>query len=164
MITVRIAHGSDERAGCLTLRRTVFIDEQGVPEADEIDDLDDVSTHFLATDAAGRVVGTARLRFIGDDAKVQRVAVSRGIRGQGIGRALMRAVEREAIARGASRVLLSAQISAVPFYERLSYEAVGAVFDDAGIPHRNMQKPLSVPDGKGDAEDTNHAVSFRQRT
>ena len=35
-------------ATCLELRRIVFIDEQGVPEADERDDLDAQAVHLLA--------------------------------------------------------------------------------------------------------------------
>ena len=33
---------------CRQLRRVVFIEEQGVSEADEIDDQDDIATHLLA--------------------------------------------------------------------------------------------------------------------
>jgi predicted GNAT family N-acyltransferase len=47
-------------ATCLALRRSVFIDEQGVSEADEIDDLDAVAVHLLAM-LGGRPVGSARL-------------------------------------------------------------------------------------------------------
>jgi predicted GNAT family N-acyltransferase len=149
MVTVRIATGPDDRGHCLALRRVVFIDEQGVPEADEIDDLDDACTHFLAIDDAGRAVGTARLRFVDDVAKVQRVAVLREGRNRGVGRALMDALEREASARGARVAKLAAQTSAIPFYERLAYEAYGDIFDDAGIPHRQMRKPLSPTATRG---------------
>jgi predicted GNAT family N-acyltransferase len=145
MITVRIAESHGDRMQCLAIRRVVFIAEQGVPEADEIDDLDDVCTHFLAVDDTGRALGTARLRIVDDKAKAQRVAVWRDARGRGVGRALMDALEREAHARGARSLVLAAQISAVPFYERLAYDAFGEVFDDAGIPHRQMRKALSAP-------------------
>ena len=45
-------------AACRALRRRVFIEEQGVSEADEVDDLDGEAIHLLAV-AAGRPVGTA---------------------------------------------------------------------------------------------------------
>ena len=44
---------------CRLLRRTVLIDEQGVPEADAIDTLDDTALHLLAI-WHGAPVGTAR--------------------------------------------------------------------------------------------------------
>lgn len=143
MFTVTIAATRDLRARCLALRREVFIDEQGVPEHDEIDDLDDVSTHFLAIDDAGEAIGTARLRFVDHHAKAQRVAVRAAWRGRGVGRALMDAFEDAARRGGAADVVLAAQISAVPFYERLGYLAEGTIFDDAGIPHRHMRKALA---------------------
>ena len=36
---------------CERIRLMVFVAEQGVPKAEEIDDLDPVSTHFVAWDA-----------------------------------------------------------------------------------------------------------------
>ena len=35
---------------------------------------------------------------------------------------------------------LSAQSYAIPFYERLGFEAHGDEYDDAGIPHRDMER------------------------
>jgi len=150
MFTVTIATDPADRARCLTLRRFVFIDEQGVPERDELDALDDVCTHFLAIDDEGNAIGTARLRFVDGHAKAQRVAVLAAWRGRGVGRALMRAFEAFATRGGAKDVVLSAQITAVPFYERLGYRAHGPVYDDAGIPHRDMSKPLDDPSGAKD--------------
>lgn len=127
---------------CLALRRRVFIEEQGVPEADEMDDLDPVCVHFLAF-VGGAPMGTARLYSgPGGEAKAQRVAVLPEARGAGVGRALMLALEERARSLGHEDLRLGAQLSAVPFYERLGYAAYGEVFDDAGIPHRMMAKAL----------------------
>ena len=41
-------------ATCRHLRRVVFIDEQGVSEADEVDDLDDIAIHLLASENGKR--------------------------------------------------------------------------------------------------------------
>lgn len=49
-------------------RRVVFIEEQGVSEAEEIDDLDAAALHLLAR-LDGRPVGTARLLRQGDTGK-----------------------------------------------------------------------------------------------
>ena len=38
--------------------------------------------------------------------------------------------------------VLDAQVPVIPFYERLGFVAEGPVFDDAGIPHRRMTRPL----------------------
>lgn len=144
---VRRATTPAELAACLRLRRTVFIEEQGVPEADELDDLDGVCRHFLATPTAasgpGEAIGTARLLFLdADTAKAQRVAVLAEHRGQGVGAALMFALEGEAARAGTTTVLLASQLSAVKFYQRLGYRTEGEVFVDAGIDHVLMRKTI----------------------
>ncbi len=143
---VRIAESPTDRARCLALRRAVFIDEQGVPEDLELDGEDDACTHFIViddgNDGNGGAVGTARLKQVAGGAKAQRVAVAAHRRRHGVGRLLMGALEAEARRLGAPRVVLSSQVSAIPFYERLGYVASGPVYDDAGIPHRDMALTL----------------------
>jgi predicted GNAT family N-acyltransferase len=118
----------------------VFIEEQAVPEHIETDGLDPLCVHFLAV-ASGTDLGAARLRFVnGQVAKAERVAVFARCRGRGIGRLLMCALEEAAWTAGANKVKLGAQMSAVPFYLRLGYSAVGPEFNEAGIPHRMMFK------------------------
>ena len=73
-------------ATCRHLRRVVFIEEQGVPEADEIDDKDDTAIHLLATEN-GTPVGSARLLIMGDTGKIGRVCVLKSHRGTGLGAA-----------------------------------------------------------------------------
>jgi predicted GNAT family N-acyltransferase len=139
------------------LRLAVFVDEQKVPLAEEIDEADfaPTTTHVLVREGAapgeGPVVGTGRL--LTDPARpgeahIGRVAVARTARGAGAGAAVMRALEEIALAEhardGVVRVELSAQTQAVGFYERLGYEAHGPVYLDAGIDHRDAVKTLAV--------------------
>jgi predicted GNAT family N-acyltransferase len=125
-------------AACRALRRVVFIEEQGVSEADELDDLDDSALHLLATDD-GTAVGTARLLTFGNAGKIGRVCVLHHMRGRGIGAALTRAaIGAFAGMDGVEKVKLSAQISALVFYEKLGFTAHGPVYIDAGIDHRDM--------------------------
>ena len=125
-------------AACRALRRAVFIEEQGVSEADEVDDLDEKAVHILAT-VDGRAVGSARLLTYGDIGKVGRVCVLREARGTGLGAALMQATVAQFRSMPAiRRVKLGAQLHALAFYERLGFAACGEVFLDAGIAHRDM--------------------------
>ena len=130
-----------ERDICLAIRRRVFVEGQGVPEALELDGLDDQCTHFLAR-VDGAPVGTARLRVVEQGAKAERVGVIEAAQRQGVGRALMEALEDAARLRGLERLVLSAQLEAVPFYQRLGYQSHGEVFREADIPHLAMQKGL----------------------
>ena len=129
---------TDDIATCRALRRVVFIEEQGVSEADEVDDLDGVALHLLAM-PDGRPVGTARLLVEGDTGKIGRVCVLADARGTGLGAALIRAAVAEFRAMpGVTKAKLGAQVHALGFYERLGFVAVGPVYLDAGIPHRDM--------------------------
>lgn len=129
-------------AACRALRRVVFIEEQGVSEADEVDDQDDRAIHLLATQD-GTPVGSARLLVQGATGKVGRVCVLAQARGTGLGAALMRAaVEEFRKLPGVTQVKLGAQTHALGFYERLGFTAFGPEYMDAGIPHRDMQLVL----------------------
>jgi predicted GNAT family N-acyltransferase len=119
----------------------VFVDEQGVAEDLEFDDHDETATHVVAYDGE-QAIGAARLRAVDSAGKAERVAVLREFRGAGVGRALMRALEAAARARGLDRMRLHAQVRVQEFYERLGYERVSDVFDEAGIEHVEMVKEL----------------------
>lgn len=132
---------TDDLAACHAIRRAVFIEEQGVSEAEEIDDLDGDAVHLLAMDG-GAPVGTARLLFAGDMGKIGRVAVMPSHRGTGLGKSLMLAALDVLRQRGLTKAKLSSQDHAIGFYESLGFVAEGPFYDDAGIPHRDMVSDL----------------------
>jgi predicted GNAT family N-acyltransferase len=142
VVSIRRARRA-ERASAFAVRARVFIREQHVPEALEWDEFDRAALHWIAV-AGGRVVGTVRLvllpRRVG---RLGRLAVNRAWRGRGIGRRLVLGVHRAARRRGLRRMVLWSQTTALPFYESFGYRARGRVFDDAGIPHREMALDLS---------------------
>ncbi len=129
-------------ATCLALRRAVFIEEQGVSEADDLDTLDDAAIHLLAT-VGGIPTGTARLLISGTTGKIGRVCVLAPARRTGLGAALIRAALIELRRHPqVTEAKLGAQTHAIAFYERLGFTAIGPVYDDAGIAHRDMIAPL----------------------
>ena len=136
--------GDRSLADAFAVRRTVFIEEQGVPESIEMDGKDEAATHFLITDATkDRPVGTARLRVLESAvAKPERVAIVPDYRGKQLGRLLMGLVESAARVKGCSRAVLHAQTRVENFYESLAYERVSDEFEEAGIPHVEMEKRL----------------------
>lgn len=128
---------------CHILRMSVFVEEQGVPAAEEIDDLDDESIHFLASDETGDFVGTARVYFRGNIGKIGRVCVVKPHRGTGLGQRLI--ADCVAYLRhqtGIEKARLGAQIHAIGFYEKLGFCVVGEEYLDGGILHRDMERPL----------------------
>lgn len=124
---------------CHLLRRIVFIEEQGVSEADELDDLDAGAIHLLARDQ-GRPVASARLLLQGEVGKIGRVCVLKEMRGTGLGQLLMlKALEELSRLPEITTAKLGAQCHALGFYEKLGFTAFGPIYDDAGIPHRDMK-------------------------
>lgn len=121
------------------IRRTVFVDEQSVPEDIEIDEWDPQSLHAVVFDDQGRALGTGRLL---PDGHIGRMAVLREARGSGVGSALLTALMAEARRRGHAKAVLSAQTQAVPFYQRHGYGIVGDEYMEAGIRHVDMQRTL----------------------
>jgi len=125
-------------ATCLELRRVVFIEEQGVSLADEVDGRDGEARHLLVWHG-GVAVGTARLLVEGEVGKVGRVCVLQAARGLGLGAGLIgAAVEVFRGVPGVLQVKLGAQVHALGFYEGLGFAAIGPVYMDAGIEHRDM--------------------------
>lgn len=130
------------RAACFAVRRAVFIEEQGIDEAEEWDAADETCTHYLAGDETAPL-GTARLIARGREAKIGRVAVMARARGTGLGRQIMDHLLAEAQSAGFSTAMLEAQVSVIPFYERLGFVAEGPEYDDgSGILHRVMRRPI----------------------
>jgi predicted GNAT family N-acyltransferase len=127
----------------LAIRLAVFVKEQGVSRALEIDGRDDAARHLLALHE-GEPVGTLRLRWIDDGrvAKIERVAVLPRARGAKIGQALVEAALAASAAAGADAALLHAQTSVQGFYARLGFVAFGPEFVEDGILHVAMSRPL----------------------
>lgn len=133
---------TDDIDACLRLRFEVFVDEQGVPAEIERDAYDDIALHLLAVQD-GAPLGTARVLPNGEIGKIGRVCVVKRARGTGLGAALINAALDEMRADGRfAKAALGSQIHAIPFYEKLGFAAYGEEFDDAGIPHRMMERAL----------------------
>ena len=141
-VTIRPISGDAELAAAIAVRRAVFIDEQGVSEAEEIDGRDGDALHLVAVEPHGEIVGTCRLLADGEKIKLGRVAVLREARRRGIALELLRAGDRHGRALGGTRIVLGAQVYALGLYEQAGYQAYGDVFLDAGLEHVWMDKQL----------------------
>lgn len=123
------------------IRRAVFIEEQGVPEAIEIDDDDAHALHALALEA-NTPVGCGRMVAHDGYVKIGRMAVLSERRGEGIGQSILAFLMDRAREQGIRRAVLHAQLTAAGFYLKNGYIPEGEVFDEAGIAHRRMSREL----------------------
>lgn len=130
---------------CQSIRRRVFIDEQGVEEGLEIDGLDFLGCncrHFYAS-VDSVPAGACRVMDRGSGiVKLQRFCVLPEFRKAGLGRFMLAKVEDICRAGNFIKIEMGAQCRAVPFYEKCGYTVVSGVFTDAGIEHVKMEKFL----------------------
>ena len=145
--TVEVIRSPEQMQEALGIRFRVFVEEQQVPIEEEVDafddrpggERDDVVQVLVRLDGAPAATARLLLAQEGDGyPHIGRVAVLAEHRGTGLGRVVMEALHDEARRRGERGITLSAQLHALPFYERLGYVAHGPVYLDAGIEHREM--------------------------
>ena len=124
------------------LRRTIFIEEQGVDETLEMDGLDDSAT-LIVLYLNNQPIGCARYRVLDTAVKVERVGVLKDYRGQGLGQEIMAFVEAQILEyTDKPWITLNAQLTAKQFYLRLGYVPIGEQFSEANILHQKMMKEL----------------------
>lgn len=137
--TVRAADWARDATVLQSVRHAVFVVEQRIPADLEWDGIDPACEHVLALAADGQAIGCGRLL---PDGHVGRMAVLAAWRGRGVGSALLAHLVARARARGDAKAILNAQAQAAPFYARHGFVVTGAPFDEAGIPHIVMERPL----------------------
>jgi predicted GNAT family N-acyltransferase len=138
--TITTGTWQDLQTDAMCIREAVFIIEQNVPAALECDDYDAVCLHAVAYDDRGTPIGTGRLL---PDGHIGRMAVSKSLRGQGVGGALLTRLIDAAKKRGDQQVVLNAQIQAEAFYQRFGFQRRGDTFMETGIPHIEMSLLLA---------------------
>lgn len=129
----------DWRKGGIALssvRRTVFIEEQGVPEEIVFDAADAAAIHFMIWDWQGQPVASARLL---PEGMVGRMAVVQQWRSQGLGDRLLYAAIIEARRQGLQELHTTARASAAGFYAQAGFEPLGDPFFISGIERRMMR-------------------------
>jgi predicted GNAT family N-acyltransferase len=142
-VSIRWSTGAEDVRGAVAVRERVFCVEQGVPREEELDGLDDQALHVVALQPrAGQVIGTLRLLLDGGRAKIGRVAVEREWRGRGIASRMLALALQRAQERGCRDARLASQLEATGLYERAGFTVESEPFDEAGIAHVWMSRPI----------------------
>ncbi|GMF14528.1 unnamed protein product [Phytophthora lilii] len=141
----------DEMQHAMSLRRRVFIDEQGFREAVEAEDPNDdkpTTLHFVGKDSeTGEYVAVARclLDEANRKAKFGRVAVLAKCRGKNFGAQLMYAIEDHVRDR-VDTFVLSSQYGRKGFYEKCGYHCTSdKIYLEEGAKHCWMVKAAAKP-------------------
>ena len=120
------------------------------PRRSERDNWDEQAFHIMACDDDGNAVGVGRIHFnTPGEAQIRYMAVEPAHQHQGVGKAILSALEQYAAAHEASHIVLHARNTVVGFYESNGYRTVApshTLFD--AIPHCLMEKPLDKAETK----------------
>lgn len=138
----------------IDLRYRVLRAPLGRPRGSEIFPFENESLHLVAV-IDDRVVGCVLFHpdpngHDGASAagsgggRLFQMAVEESLRGLGLGRRLVRALERELASRGFTSVHLHARTIVAPFYRALGYVERGMPFEEIGIPHVEMWRALDA--------------------
>jgi len=143
MVSIKLGPWRELGKAARQVRTEVFVDEQSIPKEMEWDEADETAIHTLACNRLGQPIATGRLlQHAPGVGRIGRMAVSRVLRGSGLGRDILQALMQAAAERGDRELVLHAQRSAEGFYARQGFEPRGEPFTEVGIPHIEMFKPL----------------------
>jgi predicted GNAT family N-acyltransferase len=123
----------------LFVRGVVFINEQKCPWDEEFDEFDLSSLHFLGT-IHNEPVSTARIRFVDNYIKLERLAVRKEFRGQNIGKGMLSFVLSYIDNLKAEKIVLHAQSYLLDFYQNFGFIKHGEAFKEVNIEHFYMEK------------------------
>jgi predicted GNAT family N-acyltransferase len=114
------------------------------PRGSECDPLDEHSTHLMLTGADDQLIGVGRLHFNNiREAQIRYMAIDIPCQRRGLGKLLLASLESRARELGAARIVLDARESALGFYRKNGYVALGTghvLFNR--IAHMHMAKQL----------------------
>lgn len=144
MTRLEVGHWQRLGKNAMLLRTEVFVEEQGVPLALEHDEWDVKSEHAVVFNRLDQPMATGRLLPAENGtSRLGRMAVKRVLRGNGLGEIVLRSLLDKASSRGDAEVILHAQINAQAFYAKFGFKPDGAIYEEAGIAHVTMRKPLA---------------------
>lgn len=124
------------------LRYNTFVVERNVPEELEFDGRDNEFLHFTLWDGE-KIIACLRANENGDLLHMGRFAVDKDLRKNGYGSVLMAKLTEYAKDKGYRGVELSAVKTAVGFYEKQGFSAIGDYYLETGVPHIYMKKEFT---------------------
>ncbi|WP_158284817.1 GNAT family N-acetyltransferase [Hoeflea marina] len=117
---IRVVNGFDDMMRIAAVRSAVFIGEQACPFDEEFDGNDLAATHLLAF-VDNEPAGCMRLRFFGDFAKLERLAVRKEYRRSTTAFSLVRASVALCRDKGFRRIYGHAREDYLPFWQHFGF-------------------------------------------
>ena len=115
-------------------------------DIDSLKDKYEESAFHLVGIKDQKIIACGRLHFNKTyEAQIRYMAVSKNLQGAGIGKQVLKLLEKNAIENNAKKIVLNARDHAIDFYRISGYEALKKYNgSDTGIPHTTMEKNIST--------------------
>jgi len=137
---LKIVTNFDELLKAFMVRAIVFIEEQHVPYNIEVDEFEHSALHIVGEMEDGEPYACGRIRFLGEYAKLERIAVRKDFRRRNLGHELVDFMMDVAREKGFHKFKMHAQAHLTGFYGKHGFRAVGEIFKEADIDHYLMVK------------------------
>jgi len=137
MPEIKVINPGGDYTEAMRVRYTVFVEEQGVPYENEIDEHDKTAYHVILSDK-DEPIGCGRIYFTDNTAKLGRVAVLEEYRRKGYAVKICEELINIAVSQDIKNIVLHSQTYVVPLYEKLGFKCVGDEFLEENIPHLKM--------------------------
>ena len=122
-----------------SIRRSVLVNELGLPLDTVEDEADASAIHFQAQTPDGQMIGVIRMDITGN---LSRLAVDAAFRHQGTGAALLEAVHVKAQRFGLAETRLVAPVKLHPFCQKAGYSPGGEQFAREGLAHQEYSREI----------------------
>ena len=142
MALKQIDHGSKEYGQMVNLRNEILRRPLGLTfEPDELArEKEDIL--IGAFDDDEMLACCLMTKVDNQSLRLRQMAVQNNLQGKGIGASMMNFAEIVARDKGYKKLVMHARKTALGFYEKLGYKAVGNEFEEVTLPHYIMEKHL----------------------
>lgn len=141
-MNIKVVENADELMKAFLVRAIVYMHEQDCPYEEEFD-LNDYSATQIVGLIGPEPVLTARIRYVGRAAKLERLAVRDKYRGAGYGHKLLKFLIMFCQKKGLNRLYLHAQARLQPFYESYGFRRVRDDFNFSD--HAYVEMVVDLP-------------------
>jgi predicted GNAT family N-acyltransferase len=126
-LDLQVVRTPEQQNQAFAVRTLVYIGEQQCPWSEEFDGNDYTATHILGS-VDNEPAATARIRWFGEFAKLERLAIRAEFRGKGFGHELLQFMIKLCEKKGYTKLYLHAQDRLQQFYEGYGFRQVGEKF------------------------------------
>ncbi|MCS1350242.1 GNAT family N-acetyltransferase [Mechercharimyces sp. CAU 1602] len=142
-LIIKVVENEEEKQKAFMIRAIVYMHEQHCPYEEEFD-LNDYSATQVIGLLGEEPVLTARIRYLPEVAKFERLSIRPEYRGRGYGHQLFRFLLQFSRKKGYNRFYLHAQSRLASFYEGYGFRVVGDTF--AFSDHEYVEMVADVSD------------------